>query len=374
MMTRLICFLLAYLLGISALQAQDNSYFKYLRKKAPDSSKPRMIAYPTLAFAPETSWEIGVASLFLFHAKNDTLNRLSEVYGFSFITMEDQYGIWFDHALYTNENKWFFLGRLRVQSFPLKYHGIGNDTPAEYLAIVDANQFIFKERVLYKIKENFYSGLEVDFQNMSNVEFITKGKEIIDMPLGHEGYRSVGLGYGLIYDSRHNVLNVRDGFFSELAMLNYNRAWGSTYNFTSVISDTRIFKPVNKRDVFAAQLFGQFNFGDVPFNQLGLLGGESLMRGYYYGRYRDKNYLASQIEYRFLPLPLGFTKRLGASVFCSSGTVFNSFENFTFRNMPWGAGGGLRFLLFPKKDIYTRLDYAFTREGGGFYIFIGEAF
>ena len=38
------------------------------------------------------------------------------------------------------------------------------------------------------------------------------------------------------------------------------------------------------------------------------------------------------------------------------------------------AGAGLRFLLFPEKDIYTRLDFAITQEGSGVYFFIGEAF
>ena len=33
-----------------------------------------------------------------------------------------------------------------------------------------------------------------------------------------------------------------------------------------------------------------------------------------------------------------------------------------------------RLLIFPDKDIYTRLDLAFTEEGRGLYFFIGEAF
>ena len=41
--------------------------------------------------------------------------------------------------------------------------------------------------------------------------------------------------------------------------------------------------------------------------------------------------------------------------------------------LPTG-GAGLRFLIFPEKDIYTRLDVAYTREGRGVYFFIGEAF
>ena len=98
------------------------------------------------------------------------------------------------------------------------------------------------------------------------------------------------------------------------------------------------------------------------------------MRGYYFGRFRDRNQLAAQAEYRMLPLPFRFTKRWGATVFGSAGTVFKDFDELTIRDFKWAGGAGLRFLLFPKKDIFTRLDFAFTNESKGIYIFIGEAF
>ncbi len=130
---------------------------------------------------------------------------------------------------------------------------------------------------------------------------------------------------------------------------------------------------VNKNDVFAAQLFGKFTlFGEAPFNQLALLGGENLMRGYYLGRYRDDNLLAAQVEYRMLPF--SFSKRWGASFFLASGQVFSDENKLALNRFLPTAGTGLRFLLFPEKDIYTRLDFAFTQEGPGFYFFIGEAF
>jgi hypothetical protein len=138
--------------------------------------------------------------------------------------------------------------------------------------------------------------------------------------------------------------------------------------------DTRIFRPVGKNGVLAWQAIGQFYSGNVPFNHLSLLGGDSMMRGYYLGRFRDRNQLATQLEFRMLPLPLGFSKRIGAAVFAGSGTVFPELSPESITKMVWSAGGGLRFLLFPKKDIYTRFDVAFTREGSGFYLFIGEAF
>jgi hypothetical protein len=99
-----------------------------------------------------------------------------------------------------------------------------------------------------------------------------------------------------------------------LSFLNFHPVL-SDYKFNSIFSDSRLFRPFGKRNVWASQLIGQFNMGDVPFNQLALIGGESIMRGYYTGRFRDKNQIAAQTELRFLPLPLGFSKRLGATVF-----------------------------------------------------------
>ena len=107
---------------------------------------------------------------------------------------------------------------------------------------------------------------------------------------------------------------------------------------------------------------------------MALMGGENIMRGYYYGRYRDKNQIATQVEMRFLPLPLGFTNRIGFTVFGGLGTVYDEFSEISSDNIKAAGGAGLRVLLFPKKDIWTRLDVARTSEGTGIYIFVGEAF
>lgn len=355
-------------------QSLAKKYINSILNDTSEISKPQFLVYPTLAYAPETSWEIGLSSLFVYYAKRDTTNRLSEINGFTFFTLENQYGLWFDHAIYSDQNKWFFLGRIRLQSFPLKYHGIGMDTPKDYLALVDANQIMIKERVLREVRKNLYFGLEGDFQRISSVDFKPSPEAPeFDLPLGYAGSTNFGIGFGLVYDDRHNVLNVRKGRFSELAVLRYFPAF-SDFGFNTVISDTRIFTPVGKNNVLAWQLLGQFNSGDVPFNQLALMGGDSMMRGYYLGRFRDNNQLATQIEFRMLPLPLGFTNRIGAAAFAGTGTVFPDFSRSAIHQVVWSAGGGIRFLLFPKKDIYTRFDVAFTQEGTGYYLFIGEAF
>ncbi len=364
--------------SINSLQAQNifKKYFNNLVNNKSDVAEPQFLAYPTLAYAPETTWEIGLSALYVYYAKRDTTNRLSEISSFTFFTLENQYGLWFDHAIYTDQDHLFLLGKLRFQSFPLYYHGIGTNTPEDYTARVDANQVLIKERVLRKLKKDLFLGLEIDYQSLYALDFVLaeSPSSTFQFPLGSKGSNNLGLGVGLVQDNRHNVLNVRDGFYSELAFLHANPTWGSTYRFTSVSSDIRIYKPIGKNNVLAAQLLGQLNFGDIPFNQLAQMGGESMMRGYYYGRYRDNHQLASQVEFRFLPIPFSFTNRIGAAVFAGTGTVFNGVNDVAIKNLKVSAGVGLRFLLFPKKDIWTRLDYALTKEGSGFYLFIGESF
>jgi hypothetical protein len=359
------------------LSAQRPSFIKrYINNLVNDTAdirEPQFIAYPTLSFSPETSWEIGLSTLYVYYAKKDTTNRLSEINGFIFYTLRGQYGLLFDHALYSHQNRWSFLGRLKYQNFPLQYYGIGPNTPSEPEATVNTRMLNIKERALKRVARNIFTGVEVDFQQLSKVEFLQKDPTVAKPP-GHEGSANLGFGAGVLYDDRHNVLNVREGAFAELALLHYDKAWGSDYRFTSILSDNRLYKSLSSRNVLALQAYGQFTMGQPPFNQLALLGGESLMRGYYTGRFRDRNQLAAQAEFRMLPLKLGFTKRLGAAFFASTGTVFNKFDALALKNFVVAGGAGLRFLLFPKKDIFSRIDLGFTKEGTGVYIFIGEAF
>jgi hypothetical protein len=349
-------------------------YINSIINDTTDIREPQFLAYPTLAFSPETSWEIGLSSLFVYYAKRDTTNRLSEVNGFTFYTFRRQYGAFFDHALYTHQNRYSFLGKVKYQDFPILYYGIGPHTPPEYEALVENRLLQVKERVLKNMGKNIFAGIEIDFQRLSKVEFVQQDAATATKPPGHEGSANLGFGAGILYDERHNVLNVRKGAFAELALLHYNDAWGSDFSFTSIFSDNRWYTSLDSRNVLAVQAYGQFTIGQAPFNQLALLGGESLMRGYYIGRFRDKNQLAAQAELRMLPLPLGFTKRFGATVFGATGTVFNQFSQLSLNRFVVAGGAGLRFLLFPKKDIYSRLDLAVTKEGTGLYIFIGEAF
>jgi hypothetical protein len=372
------CFLFCLLSFQSFTQVRKPNlairYFNRFIKDSTDKSKLQTLAYPTIAYAPETKWEFGLSAVLVGYAKKDTSNRLSEINGFTFITTEKQYGGIIEHALHSHKNTWFFLGKLKIQNFPLSYHGIGANSPKEKIAVVDAFSFSWKERFLRKVWRDFFVGLELDFQSLSRVNFRPYTTDLsLLSPLGHKGSNNLGVGIGLLYDNRHNVLNVRHGFFAETAVLVNTKKLGAISDFSSVFTDFRYFHPIGKKNVFAVQSIGQFTIGDAPFNQYALIGGEMMMRGYYLGRFRDKNYMSLQSEFRMLPLP--FAKKFGFAVFASSGIVYNKISTITPNYFKYAGGAGIHYLLFPKKDIWTRLDFAVNNEGGtGFYLFIGCAF
>ena len=238
--------------------------------------------------------------------------------------------------------------------------------------MIDGDYLLIRERVLRETLPSLYVGLEFDYQQLSRIQFVSAAPDFIPPSLGSEGSRNLGVGLGLLYDNIHNALNPREGLYSEWAFLHYTTGFASDFDFTTFLVDNCIYRSLRENTVLAAQAYGQFTAGEAPFNMLSLMGGESLMRGYYLGRYRDRNFLGAQIEYRILPF--SFSERLGASVFMAMGQVFGDDSSLSWQHFLPTGGAGLRFLIFPDKDIYTRLDFAFTQEGNGVYFFIGEAF
>ncbi len=358
----------------------DNWFGRYIHELVhgpQDPAKPQFLVYPVMAYAPETRLEVGLSGLYLFRARRDLDNRLSEIPLYAFYTMNRQYGLAFEHAIFAHQSRLSFLGKGLVADFPLKYYGIGPNSQSDDAVVVHARQFVARERVLFKLgQSDLYLGPEVGVASLGAVEFEAEDGRDVELPRGGDGTTNVTAGIGLAHDTRHNPLNVREGFFGEVAILASQAGVGSEYSFHNLYVDLRGYQPLGAehRVVLAGQLAGQFGGGDLPFNELGLIGGSSLMRGYYQGRYRDRQLAAAQLEIRFLPLPLGFTERIGAAAFVATGTVFPGWSQLDEARPLVTAGGGLRILTFPTSDIYTRVEVGVSEDGPGYYVYVGEAF
>jgi outer membrane protein assembly factor BamA len=152
----------------------------------------------------------------------------------------------------------------------------------------------------------------------------------------------------------------------------FTRLLGSDYQYTNYVLDLRRFFRIHGAQVLAIQAYGTFNAGEVPLRSLAYLGGANSMRGYYAGRYRDKNGGVLQAEYR---VPLFW--RLGVVGFGGIGNVGPRLEDINLVDLKWSYGGGLRVALNKKEKLNLRLDYGlggFKSGSQGFYLQLGEAF
>jgi len=346
---------------------------RFLRDTLPPNHT-RLLVYPTVAYAPETSLEVGLSTLILFYARKDHLrNRLSALNTYGFFTFRKQYGLSLSNTFYGHADRWALLGRMRFQRFPLFYFGIGPETSGESPAKIDATYLQIRERLFGKLRPNLFGGIYVDFQRLSQVRFDPGTNETLTLPTGTRGTSNLGLGASLLFDSRLNPLNACKGWYAELAALKYSPRWGSDFSFQQFLVDVRTYRPLGRGKVLAAHVYSRYAVGGtLPVHHLALMGGEMIQRGYYVGRYRDRAYLAGQVEFRMLPFP--FSKRFGGTAFASAGAVAPTLGKLAWKNVQPTGGVGLRYLLFPKKDVFMRLDAGFSREGPGFYLFTGEAF
>jgi len=138
------------------------------------------------------------------------------------------------------------------------------------------------------------------------------------------------------------------------------------YSYSSTEVVTSFYHKAWKDAILAYQLGAQFNYGHPSWAMLALLGGSERMRGYYEGRYRDKNMWYSQIEVR-----QHLYKRIGVTAWVGGGNVFH--DSDSFKHFLPNYGVGFRFEL--RKRANVRLDYGFGKSGqSGFMFSLNEAF
>jgi outer membrane protein assembly factor BamA len=365
-----IVFLVCFELGFSQGFKKSGMY-RFIQKTLNDTSSKEnksFLWYPYLSYTPESKVVFGLSLVSAGYAKKDTSNKLSQSNTYGFITLAKQFGLENDHNYFSSRNKWFLLGKAKVLSFPLNYYGIGVSTDKEADAIVESIQSTWRERISRKIVNNLYLGLVFDFNAISKVQFHGFDRCMYILPKGANGSVNFGEGLSLSLDQRKNLLNPRSGWFLEINGMHYN--FRKQNQFKSLNIDVRKYFSVFKKQVLAMQLFGNFNSNEPSFNLLATLGGENNMRGFYQGRFRDRNASSIQVEYRLLPV----YKRFGATLFYSAGTVSRNIQSMPMSPLKHAAGLGFRYCIFPSKDVYLRADYALTRESYGFYLSIGEAF
>ncbi len=334
--------------------------------------RKQLTLFPVIYRSPETGLAYGalVLGLFKMIGVTDTLTRTSNLELPIILTAQKQFVVDLLYTLITNREKYFIRGFNQYNNFSEYYYGIGNNTPVTNKTFVKYQSFRTNQRVLRRVTKRHFVGLQYQYYKVSDTTFPdTLTFDPGNKRLGYGGFTTAGLGPVYLYDSRNNVINSSHGAYVELSTLFCEPSLGSQFQFYNITLDARKFIPIGKGQVLALQGIVNHNQGDVPWRQMATMGGFSMMRGYYLGRHRDKNYIAAQAEYR-----LHIWKFFGMAFFASAGEVASQMEKMKASELKFAGGTGLRFQVDKKERVNLRFDVGFGTGTPGYYLTIGEAF
>jgi len=344
---------------------QDISIADYIPFRI--TEKVSLLPAPSLSYKPETKWSFGLGIIGSYTPdKNKAINistaQLDIVY-----TTNKQFIIDLDHYFLINNRKWIISGSNSFYKYPELFYSQRSVNDSE---TIEYKRLEFDNKVLLNIKGYWYVGIVHRLQYIRSVEYLSDGLFANEKPTGYQGGISNGLGIGLQFDHRINVLNPKTGgAFFKLNTRLFSSIIGSQFEFLRIEADYRKYIKIGQKHNLAFQAFGIFNQGDPPFKLTGQLGGSNIMRGYYLGRYRNRQMMAFQAELR-----LAIYKRLGMTAFASIGNVASNIAQLTQNSPKTACGLGIRYMLDKKNQANLRLDFAVGQRSHGIYFGYGEAF
>lgn len=335
-----------------------------LPKETLRDSSLSFFGVPLLFYSPDTRWGAGAAGIITFPTRP---RRSNLTFNFSY-TQNEQTLIFFPFQWLSNRNKWRFYGEVGWYRYLYQYFGIGNNYPNEYKETYTAKYPRVRLTAATRVQEKNLLGLRFFLDGYNIVSASPDGEIAMQTIPGAAGGISSSLGPVWISDSRDNAFYPTRGWLTEFALIGENELTGSDFKFVRCSLDVARYFPFGK-NVLAFNGIAMFSAGDVPFFQLSQIGGPRRLRGYPYGKYRDKHLLMAQAEFRF---PIVW--RFKGVLFVGGGTVFGK-ANESAKFRPNG-GGGLRFEFDRRQKLHLRFDYGFGDGKGnsGLYITLGEAF
>jgi len=306
-----------------------------------------------------------------FHWENNNENiRPNSITALAYYTLKNQYSVNVAPNLYFKKGKYNTKFNFNYSKVPSLFFATGENLSKDYEGEdYETDNVTVQTDVLKKVIASFRIGLRFDWQDYDVIE--KKANGLLDQLeyVGNEGGTISGVGFILDRDNRDHIFWPKNGGYHQFVAMKYTDKLGSDFDFTQYTVDLRQFIPISNNSVLAFQGFAQFNKGEIPFNRLAQLGGSLIMRGIYQGRYRDKNQIAFQSEYRF---PLNH--RWSMSAFASVGDVARNMGDFDIRNFKYTFGGGFKYALDPKNKLNLRIDIGISEFGVSPIIILGEAF
>ncbi|WP_080056283.1 BamA/TamA family outer membrane protein [Spirosoma aerolatum] len=284
--------------------------------------------------------------------------------------------------IWSRNNRFLWTNDWRLMHYPQATYGLGMYTSTDRRVVdMDYAYLRMYQSLLRQLAPNFYAGIGYHLDLHWNIESYNAFREftrISGYPYGVQG-RSVSSGPTLhiLYDNRQNSINPTGGLYANAVLRSNMEFLGSDDTYQSLLLELRKYIPISLQsgNILALWSYNSFTLdGNPPFLDLPSTGWDSngnLGRGFIQGRFRGKNLLYAEAEYRF---HITDDRLLGGVIFANAQTVTEQASR-QFEKVVPAVGGGLRIRMNKISRTNLSIDYGFGMDGShGLFFNLGEVF
>ena len=352
------------------------------RLYSPDKklNKAHVSAAPAVGYALANGFAAALSANLAFYAYDTSNQKISNFSTSITYTQKQQVILPLTINYWSKGNKYNFVSEWRYMKYPSPNFQLSSNSDASSYTI-NFSYLKFHQSILKTIAPNLYGGIGYHFDCFWNIQELELPPQ---STTGFQAYgfstkeTSSGLAIKLLYDSRLNQINANNGMYANIEFRPNFTFMGSDNNWQSLLLDVRKYIKLthNSRNILA---FWSYNLitvsGMTPYLLLPSTGwddgGYNTGRGYVQGRFRGRNMLYLEAEYRFQITNNGL---IGGVMFVNTQALTTNTNNVFNTVAPgWGAGLRVKFNKFSRTNI--SIDYGFGLNGSrGIFVNLGEVF
>jgi hypothetical protein len=381
------------------------------KEKAPKPPKKFLaLILPNISSNPSNGFLLGVGGTFGWYMGPKENTLVSSAPFTVAVTSKSQIITFVKSNVFTKGNKYFLQGDWRFYIYSQPTYGLGTNAP-DTIGLpggfhwdgeggdldsasfpMKYNQVKFHEIVSRKIIPNFYVGVGYHFDYFYSIrdeklkldttpQLLTPHYYYSEKyGINRSEYMLSGISANLVYDSRDNQANPYKGIYANINYRYNFKFLGSTTEASELWMEFRTYWGLSKkraRNLIGLWVFGDFNLtGHLPYMTLPNLGGDQRARsgrGYTNGRFRGKDMVYGEVEWRFPIWPC--TNLIGGVLFVNATTTNNPDRNVgLFQYIEPAVGFGVRIMVNKYFRTNINLDLAIGRKSSGFYFSGQETF
>jgi Omp85 superfamily domain len=349
-----------------------------------ENRKPHFALLPNLGYAGQTGIQAGVGGNLTYLGCDNPKQKISNVLYSAMYCQYHQFISIVQGNLWTKNNEYNIVTDWRYMKFPQKDYGMGTLTTLDNEHLIDYSYLRLYQTILKQVASNLFVGVGYNLDYHWNIsETPPSPPQPTDFDRYTNGDKdktttSSGITLNFLFDNRLNSINPEGGFYANIIGRSNFTYLASEENWQSVLIDVRKYFKVSEKskNILAFWTYNTFTFGgNAPYLDLPNTGGDEFSnsgRGYIQSRFRGRNMLYLESEYRFRILKNDF---LGGVVFANAQSLSEWNDN-SFEKIAPAIGAGLRIKMNKHSRTNASIDYGFGLDSRnrGLFLNLGECF